>query len=779
MKYPVKSYSILSALIFTCTSHVFSQNPTNKGIENSPFIFESNLAPWLVDASDISLESNAKMHAFIDALMAKMTLKEKIGQLNLASVGFDITGPLLSQDVETKIDAGLIGGVFNTFTPIAVRKLQERAIKNTRLHIPLLFGYDVIHGHRTIFPIPLGLSSSWNPGLIEQTAAVAASESSADGLNWTFSPMVDIARDPRWGRVSEGAGEDPYIGSLMAKAMVKGYQGNSLRDPSKIMACVKHFALYGAAESGRDYNTVDMSLYKMHNDYLPPYRAAINAGVGSVMTSFNDVNGIPASGNEFLLQSLLRKDWQFSGMVVTDYTAINEMVNHGFGNKVEVTQKAIKAGSEMDMVGEFYLKHLEKIADDDAHYLDYINRACRNILISKYRLGLFEDPYRNMKDDNSASIMSKENLALAQKAAEESFVLLKNNKVLPLSKNQKIAFIGPQIKRKRDLIGNWSGAGDWKKAVSIWEALDKSDKYSYALGCNLIEDPSLIAQLNQHDGQIPGIVNSDSILLEAMELAAKSDVIVLALGEAFGMSGEAASMSKLELPAQQIQLIKELQQLKKPIVLLLFNGRPLVLNSVADNVDAILECWFPGTQGGSAIVNTLFGENNPSGRLTMSFPQNEGQIPVYYNSKSTGRPFDSEQKYTSKYLDVTNEPYYPFGFGLSYSNFEYRDIKVFIDTESVKVTLNLANTSDRKGTEVVQVYFKDLHAKFTRPLKQLIRFEKVHVDAQSSEFVEFHIPKSSFGYYLPDGKWVVEKGDFELFVGPNAAKTERFSLKFR
>lgn len=774
MKQLVKSYSIL-ILSFACFCHVFSQNPAKNRMEKSTFHYESNQAPWLINESDNTLETSAKMDAFIDALMAKMTLKEKIGQLNLATVGFDVTGPLLSQDVESKIDAGLIGGVFNTFTPVAVRKLQERAIKNTRLHIPLLFGYDVIHGHRTIFPIPLGLSSSWNPNLIEKTASVAALESSADGLHWTFSPMVDISRDPRWGRVSEGAGEDPYLGSVIAKAMVKGYQGNSLRNPANVMACVKHFALYGAAESGRDYNTVDMSTYKMHNDYLPPYRAAINAGVGSVMTSFNDINGIPASGNEFILQSLLRKDWRFSGMVVTDYTAIKEMVYHGFGNEVDVTKKAIKAGSEMDMVGEFYLQYLEKIVLEEPKYLEYINRACRNILVSKYRLGLFEDPYRNMKDDNSAVLMSQENLAWAKKAAEESFVLLKNNNnTLPLKKEHKIAFIGPQIKRKRDLIGNWSGAGDWRKAVSIWEALEKSKNHYYALGCNLLEDSALIARLNQHDGQIPKPLNSDSLLNEAKNIAAQSDVIVLALGEAFGMSGEAASMSKIELPKHQIKLITELKKLNKPIVLVLFNGRPLVLNSVDSQVDAILECWFPGTQGGHAIVNTLFGKNNPSGRLTMSFPQNEGQIPVYYNAKSTGRPFEEPQKYTSKYLDVVNEPFYPFGYGLSYSKFEYNDIRFTNETDTVKVVLRVSNTSNIKGSEVVQVYFKDLHAEFTRPVKQLVNFKKVAIEANSSVLVEFQIPKTHFGYYLPNGKWIVEKGDFELFVGPNAAATESF-----
>ena len=776
MNHPIKSCGLLFILTLAPLVSLFSQRGTRPSPEKENVHHTSNQAPWLVGKDDIPLEQNRQLDSFVDLLMGKMTLNEKIGQLNLASVGFDVTGPLLSKDVEAKIDAGLIGGVFNTFTPIAVRKLQERAIKNSRLHIPLLFGYDVIHGHRTIFPIPLGLSCSWNPGLIQQTASVAALESSADGLNWTFSPMVDIARDPRWGRVSEGAGEDPYLGSIIAKSMVKGYQGNSLYHSENIMACLKHFALYGASESGRDYNTVDMSPYKMHNDYLPPYRAAVNAGVGSVMTSFNDVNGIPASCNSFLLQDILRKSWNFNGMVVTDYTAINELVNHGVGTAREVTQKAIKAGSEMDMVGELYLQHLESIIAENPEYLEYVDRACRNILASKYRLGLFKDPYRGMKDDNSKIIMSESNQSWALKAAEESFVLLKNESVLPLNKKQKIAFIGPHIKRKRDLIGSWSGAGDWNKAVSVWEALPQNKEFQYALGCNLLEDAALIERLNQHDGQIPAPVNSDSLLKEAYNVAKNSDVIVLALGETFGMSGEAASMSNLELPQHQVTLIKELRKLNKPIVLLLFNGRPLVLTPIIKEVTAILECWFPGTQGGKAVVNTLFGDNNPSGRLSMSFPQNEGQIPIYYNAKSTGRPFEKNQKYTSKYLDIPNEPLYPFGFGLSYTQFKYAQTRLDSTQESIRISVTLTNTGKRAGQEIVPVYFQDPKAEYTRPLKQLIRFDKANLAPNESKNLVFEIPFKDFGYYLPNGQWVVEKGNYVLWIGESEQK-HHFTVK--
>jgi beta-glucosidase len=441
---------------------------------------------WL--APKHKLETSEEAVRFVSELMDKMTLKEKIGQLNLPSIGFDVTGPILSEGVEAKIDSGWVGGVFNTYTPNAVRKLQERAVRNTRLGIPLLLGYDVIHGHRTIFPIPLGLSSTWNTKLIQHTARVAAKESTADGLNWTFSPMVDISRDPRWGRVSECAGEDPYLGSMVAQAMIDGYQGGNLTNARNLMACVKHFALYGAPDGGRDYNTVDMSRYKMENDYLPPYRAAVQSGVGSIMTAFNDVNGVPSTCNTFLLKELLRKKWSFDGMVVTDYTAIEELIDHGLGTEKEVAQKAIKAGAEMDMVGESYLKFLEELVKENKELEVDINAACRNILLAKYRLGLFNDPYRGLDNQWQKEILSKEYRSAAKQAAEESFVLLKNkNKVLPLKQDLKIAFIGPQIKRKRDLIGNWSGAGDWKKAVSIWEGANEIKNKRYALGCNLID----------------------------------------------------------------------------------------------------------------------------------------------------------------------------------------------------------------------------------------------------------------------------------------------------
>jgi len=731
---------------------------------------------WL--APKHKLQTSEEAVKFVSELMDKMTLKEKIGQLNLPSIGFDVTGPILSEGVEAKIDSGWVGGVFNTYTPNAVRKLQEKAVKNTRLGIPLLLGYDVIHGHRTIFPIPLGLSSTWNTELIQHTARVAAKESTADGLNWTFSPMVDISRDPRWGRVSECAGEDPYLGSMVAQAMVDGYQGGDLTNARNLMACVKHFALYGAPDGGRDYNTVDMSRYKMENDYLPPYRAAVQSGVGSIMTAFNDVNGVPSTCNTFLLKELLRKKWSFDGMVVTDYTAIEELIDHGLGTEKEVAHKAIRAGAEMDMVGESYLKFLEELVKENKELEVDINAACRNILLAKYRLGLFNDPYRGLDNQWQKEILSKEHRSAAKQAAEESFVLLKNkNKVLPLKQDLKIAFIGPQIKRKRDLIGNWSGAGDWKKAVSIWEAGSAIKNKRYALGCNLIDREFIREQLNQHDGQIPEHQDPKTLIDDALKVARTADVLVVALGEAFGMSGEAASMTQISLPEEQINLLRSLRQLNIPIVTVLMNGRPLVLNEVLELSDAVLECWFPGTEGGNAIISTLLGKNNPSGKITMTFPRNEGQIPIYYNHRKTGRPFEQDQKYTTKYLDQPNEPQFPFGYGLSYADFQYGKPKIQLKNDTLYLEFKVENSSKVSGKETVQVYFSDEIASMTRPVKQLIRFEKRLIPAENSERFNFSIPVKDFGYYDENGVWKWEAGSYRIHVGPNSENTQMIAFE--
>jgi beta-glucosidase len=733
--------------------------------------------------------SNPKMKPFIDALMQKMTLEEKIGQMNLPSVGFDITGPILSTDVNAKIRKGLVGAVFNTYTPDAVRKLQDIAVKETRLKIPLMFGYDVIHGHRTIFPINLGMASSWDVDLIKRAARAAADEASADGLNWVYSPMVDITRDPRWGRVSEGAGEDPYLGSLVAKAIVQGYQGNDLSKESTVMACVKHFALYGAAEAGRDYNVVDMSMEKMYNDYLPPYKAAVDAGVGSIMSSFNEINGVPATANKWLMTDLLRKQWGFKGFVVTDYTAILELVNHGIGDETKVTELALNAGIDMDMVSEYFLKNAAGLIKNGSVKLSQIDAACRRILEAKYELGLFDDPYRYVNGSrNQREIMSPDKIALSKQAAIESMVLLKNkNNILPLRTEKKIAFIGPFVKDQRDLIGSWSGAGDYKKAISVWDALHQRSNnaiFTYAKGCNMLDDTILMNKLNQHDGMITLDDKTPQQLIDAaVETANNSDVIVVMLGEPFGMSGEAASLSNINLPGNQVNLLKALKKTGKPIVLVLMNGRPLTLSWEDENMDGILEAWYPGTMAGPALSDILFGESNPSGKITMTFPRNVGQIPIYYNHKSTGRPFDEEQKYTSKYLDVANTPLYPFGFGLSYSTFQYSDITLS-DTsmkgnKTLKASVTITNNGSMEGKETVQLYMRDVVGSITRPVEELKGFQKIDAKPGESKIVSFIISTSDLKFYNADLKYDWEPGKFIVMIGGNSGDVKKAAVNWR
>ena len=731
--------------------------------------------------------STLKMNNFINTLMKKMTLEEKIGQMNLPTVGFDVTGPLLSQGVAEKIRKGLVGGVFNTYTPNAVRKLQDIAVKETRLKIPLIFGYDVIHGHRTIFPINLGLASTWDPQLIEKAARAAAEEATADGLNWVYSPMVDITRDPRWGRVSEGAGEDPYLGSQVAKAIVRGYQQNDLSKNNTVMACIKHFALYGAAEAGRDYNSVDMSKVKMYNDYLPPYKAAVEAGAGSVMTSFNDINGIPATANKWLITGLLRRQWGFKGFVVTDYTAINELVNHGMGDDKKVAQLALNAGVDMDMVGEEFLKYAAQLVKEGKVSTKTIDDACRRILEAKYKLGLFDDPYRYVSEArNKKEMMSADKVALSKRAAIESMVLLKNkNNILPLTSAKKIAFIGPLIKDQRDLIGSWSGAGDYKQAVSLWDALQKKNKPSsflYAKGCNLVDDTSLINKLNPHDAQLTlDSLSPQQLIDQAVSTANRSDVIVAVLGEAFGMTGEAASRSDIGLLKNQMDLLKALKKTGKPIVLVLMNGRPLTLSWEDANMNAILESWFGGTMAGPAIADILFGEANPSGKITMTFPRNTGQIPIYYNHKNTGRPFDPNQKYTSKYLDVSNTPLYPFGYGLSYTTFNYSDISLsntaLKANGMITASVSITNTGTRAGKETVQLYIRDMAGSITRPVKELKGFQQVTLQPGESKKVSFNISVDDLKFYNSELKYLFEPGDFKVFIGTNSEEAKEADFK--
>lgn len=739
-----------------------------------------------------STVKNQDMNTFITNLMNKMTVEEKIGQLNLVSIGFDVTGPIVSENVEENIEKGNVGGVFNNYTPIAVRKLQELAVKKSRLGIPLLFGYDVIHGHRTIFPIPLGLSSSWNMSSIEKTARIAAEEATADGLNWTFSPMVDISRDARWGRIAESSGEDPYLGSRIAEAMVKGYQGTDLSLNNTMLSCVKHFALYGASEAGRDYNTVDMSLQRMYQEYFPPYKAAVEAGAGSVMTSFNEINGVPASVNKWLLEDLLRKEWGFKGLIVSDYTGLNELVPHGVGkNEYEVSSLALKAGVDMDMVGEVYLKNLKKALADGKVSEENINAACRRVLEAKFKLGLFEDPYRYAVQKRADKVLkNKEFRRAAREIARESFVLLKNEKqTLPLQKRGSIALIGPLATNQRDMIGNWSGAGDWREAVSVEQGIKNlvgnSVKINYAKGANIVNDTALIRRLNAHGGELQIDKRPEAEMIkEAVEVARNSDVIVAVVGESQGMSGEAASRSLLGLPGNQLDLLKALKQTGKPMVLVLMNGRPLALSWENDNADAILETWFAGTEAGNSIADVLFGAYNPSGKLTATFPQNVGQVPIYYSYKNTGRPYGGDflDKYKSRYLDIPNEPLYPFGFGLSYSTFEFSDLKLnkqlMTSSDSIEVSLTVRNTGKYDGEEVVQLYLQDLVGSVTRPVKELKDFKKVLIKARETKNISFHITEEDLRFYNYELEFVSEPGEFKVFIGPNSmeVKEGKFEL---
>ena len=736
-------------------------------------------------AQNKSLAPDPKMKVFIDGLMKKMTIDEKIGQLNLPAAGDIITGQSASSDVGKKIREGQVGGLFNIKSVEKIRDVQKLAVEESRMKIPLLFGMDVIHGYRTAFPIPLALSSSWDMPLIERSARIAAIEASADGICWTFSPMVDIARDPRWGRIAESAGEDVYLGSQVAKAMVKGYQGDDLRKNNTILACVKHFALYGAAEAGRDYNTTDMSRLRMYNEYLPPYKAAIDAGAGSVMTSFNEIDGIPASANKWLMTDLLRKQWGFGGFVVTDYTAIPEMTQHGIGDTLTVSALALKAGSDMDMAGGSYVASLKKALKAGKITEAQINQACRRILEAKYKLGLFDDPYRYC-DPNRAKteIGTDENMKAAREAATQTFVLLKNeNQLLPLQKKGKIALVGPLADNLYNMAGMWSVAVDHLQSVTVLQglknAIGNQAEIFYAKGSNFIDDPQL--DLNINNTIIPTIDtlrDPQQLREEAVAIASKSDVIIAALGEAAEESGESSSKSNIELHENQKELLKALLATGKPVVLVLFTGRPLDLSWENQNVPAILNVWFGGTQTGNAIADVLFGKVNPSGKLTATFPQNIGQVPIYYNHKNTGRPIDASKvswftKFLSNYMDVSNDPLYPFGYGLSYTTFKYSDLKLDKQKVSTNSTLNisvtLSNTGKYDGAEVAQLYIRDMVGSITRPVKELKGFQKVFLKAGESRTLNFKLTASDLAFYNSDLIFKSELGDFKVFVGTNSA----------
>ena len=716
---------------------------------------------------------------FIDSVMARMTLEEKIGQLNLPSSGDIVTGQASSAGIADKIKEGKVGGLFNIQSAEKIREVQRIAVEESRLGIPLLFGMDVIHGYKTLFPIPLGLSCSWDMELIQRSARIAAIEASADGICWTFSPMVDISRDPRWGRVSEGNGEDPYLGSEIAKAMVKGYQGDDLTEENTILSCVKHFALYGAPEAGRDYHTVDMSRLRMYNDYLPPYKAAVDAGVESVMTAFNDVDGIPASANKWLLTELLRERWGFDGFVVTDYTAINEMIDHGLGDLQHVSALALKAGVDMDMVGEGFLTTLEKSLEEGKITEQEINESTRRILEAKYKLGLFDDPYKYADPERAKrDVYTDEHRQIARETAAQSFVLLKNeNNTLPLRKSGKIAVVGPLGNNRENMAGTWSVAGDFEKGISLMEGIEDAvgDQVEvvYAKGANVVGDPELEARISIFGKPTYRDPRPDSVLIqEALDVARDADVIIAAVGEAAEMSGESSSRTNIELPEVQRNLLKALLETGKPVAMVLFTGRPLALTWEDEHVPAILNVWFAGSEAGYAIADVLFGDVNPSGKLTATFPRNVGQVPIYYNHKMTGRPLPEGQwfqKFRSNYLDVPNTPLYPFGYGLSYTTFSYDNLELSSSTispeEDLRVSVTVANTGNYAGAEVVQLYIRDMVGTTTRPVKELKGFQKVMLAAGESKTVEFAVTLEDLAFYHQDGSFSAEPGDFKVFVG--------------
>jgi beta-glucosidase len=732
----------------------------------------------------------AKMHQFINALMSKMTLEEKLGQLNLPASSDFVTGAVSSSDIAEKVKAGKVGGVFNIRSVTKIKELQQFAVNQSRLRIPLLFGMDVIHGYKTIFPIPLGMSATWDMDLVKRSASIAASEASADGIQWTFSPMVDLTRDPRWGRVSEGNGEDAFLSSAIAKAMVQGYQGDDLAAANTILACVKHYALYGAAEGGRDYNTTDMSRVRMYNEYFPPYKAAVDAGVASVMVSFNEVDGIPASGNKWLVDDVLRKQWKFNGFVVSDYTGIPEMTNHGMGDAQTVNAMSLNAGVDMDMVGEGFLNTMKKSLQEGKVSLAQINKACERILISKYQLGLFDDPYRYCNEQRSATeVFTASNRAEARKIAAQSFVLLKNNHVLPIATNKKIALVGPLADAKENMTGTWSVGADNSKSISLLQgltnALGNNGKLVYAKGSNLEDDLELQKRQTLFGKDIQREDRSaEAMIQEALTVSADADVIVAALGEGAESSGESASKTNIDIPEAQQRLLKALVATGKPVVLVLFNGRPLTLNWENENVPAILDVWFAGSEAGDAIADALLGKVNPSGKLTMSFPQNVGQIPLYYNHKNTGRPLTGQwfSKFQSNYIDVSNEPLYPFGYGLSYTQFEYGDIqlssKQLKGNQKLTVTVQVKNTGVVTGKEVVQLYIRDMVGSITRPVQELKGFNKIELAPGESKNVSFEITPETLKFYNSDLKFDWESGDFQIMVGGNSKDVKSSTINW-
>lgn len=756
------------------------------------FLLTAVITASAVTAMAAPQADKGKMDQFIDNLMGRMTLQEKIGQLNLPVSGEIVTGQAKSSDVAGKIRKGQVGGLFNVKGVENIREVQKIAVEQSRLKIPLLFGMDVIHGYETVFPIPLALSCSWDMEAIKESARIAAKESSADGICWTFSPMVDICRDPRWGRMAEGGGEDPYLGSEISAAMVKGYQGDDLTDKNTIMACVKHFALYGAPEAGRDYNTVDMSHLSMFNNYFPPYKAAIDAGVGSVMTSFNVVDGIPATGNKWLMTDVLRDRWGFDGFVVTDYTAISEMIAHGMGDLQQVSAMSLSAGTDMDMVADGFLTTLEKSLKEGKVTMAEIDKACRRILEAKYKLGLFDDPYKYCDASRvKKDIFTAENRAVARKIATETFVLLKNeNNLLPLQRKGKIALVGPLANTKANMPGTWSVAAASDKYNSLYESMKQSlagkAEVLYAKGSNLMYDAQREAEATMFGREMRDPRSAQELLDEALNVASQADVIVAAVGESSEMSGESSSRTNLEMPDAQRDLLTALKKTGKPIVLVYFAGRSTVMTWEQENFPAILNVWFGGSEAADAICDVVFGDVSPSGKLTTTFPKNVGQIPLYYNHLNTGRPLEAGKwfsKFRSNYLDIDNDPLYPFGYGLSYTTFRYGDLQLSNNSmnEKGKITasVTVTNTGNYDADEIVQMYIRDMVGSVARPVKELKGFERIHLKKGESRTVSFDITAEQLKFYNSALNWVCEPGEFEVMVGGNSrdVQTKKFSLQ--
>lgn len=725
------------------------------------------------------------MNEFIDELMSKMTLEEKIGQLNLLPGNDITTGAVMNSPLAQLTAEGKLGAVLNVKGQDKIKELQRIAVKKSRLGIPLLIGQDVIHGNQTVFPIPLAQACSWDIKAIENGARIAAKEATAQGINWVYSPMVDIAIDPRWGRVAEGAGEDPFLGCRIGEALVRGYQGNYGKESA--MACVKHFALYGAAEAGRDYNTVDMSRVRMYNQYLEPYKAAAKAGAGSFMSSFNVVDGIPATCNRWLLTDLLRNEWKYDGFVVTDYGSINEAIVHGIGDQSVTSERALKAGTDMDMCSNAFIAQLAGLLQSGRVSQKDIDTACRRVLEAKYKLGLFDDPYRFCEPKRlKTDLYTEEHRKASRDMAAETFVLLKNEHLLPLKKQGKIALIGPLADNRSNMVGCWS-TGDTPELYStLKEAMERAvgDKAQvlFAQGCNIYADEA--TQNGATFGRPIPRVDDAQAKAEAMRIAAEADVIVCAMGEMAEMSGESSSRADISLPCVQMSLLKALVATGKPVVLLNFSGRPTVMSWEAENVPAILNVWFGGSETGDAICDVLFGDKSPSGHLTMTMPKALGQIPIYYNHLNTGRPVPEGvkeyRKYQSNYIDVRNDPLYPFGYGLSYTTFEYGKPRLSATTMNANgtltLTVNVKNTGKYDADEVVQLYIRDVAASISRPVKELKGFERISLKAGESRDVNFTIDVDMLKFYNSDLQFVAEPGDFEVMVGGNSRDVQ--SLKF-